>query len=59
MHIHGVPSTLEAAFASADTLGYDRIVLLGDLLYNETRFQTYFGVVGAHPPALTADELLR
>ena len=29
--IHGVPSALEAAFASADALGYDRIVLLGDI----------------------------
>ena len=35
--IHGVPSTLEAAFASADSLGYDRIVLLGDLLYHGPR----------------------
>ena len=35
--IHGVPSTLEAAFAAADTLGYDRIVLLGDLLYHGPR----------------------
>jgi len=35
--IHGVPSTLEAAFASAGTLGYDKIVLLGDLLYHGPR----------------------
>lgn len=35
--IHGVPSALEAAFQSADTLGYDRIVLLGDLLYHGPR----------------------
>ena len=35
--IHGVPSALEAAFASAATLGYDRIVLLGDLLYHGPR----------------------
>ena len=35
--IHGVPSALEAAFRSADTLGYDRIVLLGDLLYHGPR----------------------
>lgn len=35
--IHGVPSALEAAFASADTLGYDKIVLLGDLLYHGPR----------------------
>lgn len=35
--IHGVPSALEAAFASAATLGYDKIVLLGDLLYHGPR----------------------
>ena len=35
--IHGVPSTLEAAFAAASTLGYDKIVLLGDLLYHGPR----------------------
>ena len=35
--IHGVPSTLEAALKSADALGYDRLVLLGDLLYHGPR----------------------
>ena len=35
--IHGVPSTLERAFESASTLGYDKIVLLGDLLYHGPR----------------------
>jgi len=35
--IHGVPSALEAAFESASTLGYDKIVLLGDLLYHGPR----------------------
>ena len=35
--IHGVPSALEAAFAAADPMGYDRIVLLGDLLYHGPR----------------------
>ena len=35
--IHGVPSTLEAALAAADALGYDRIALLGDLLYHGPR----------------------
>ena len=35
--IHGVPSTLEAAFESASSLGYDKIVLLGDLLYHGPR----------------------
>ena len=28
--IHGVPSTLKAALSAADTLGYDRLVLLGE-----------------------------
>lgn len=32
--IHGVPSALEAALAAAHTLGYDKIALLGDLLYH-------------------------
>ena len=35
--IHGVPSALEAALTKADTLGYDRLVLLGDLLYHGPR----------------------
>ena len=35
--IHGVPSALEAALAAADTLGYDKIALLGDLLYHGPR----------------------
>lgn len=35
--VHGVPSTLEAAFKAGDALGYDRIVLLGDLLYHGPR----------------------
>ena len=35
--IHGVPSTLEQALATAAPLGYDRIVLLGDLLYHGPR----------------------
>ena len=35
--IHGVPSTLKAALSAADTLGYDRLVLLGDLLYHGPR----------------------
>ena len=35
--IHGVPSALQAALASADALGYDRLVLLGDLLYHGPR----------------------
>ena len=35
--IHGVPSALESALAAADSLGYDRLVLLGDLLYHGPR----------------------
>ena len=35
--IHGVPSTLEAALAAAETLQPERIVLLGDLLYHGPR----------------------
>jgi hypothetical protein len=35
--IHGVPSALEAALARGDALGYDRLVLLGDLLYHGPR----------------------
>ena len=35
--IHGVPSALEAALAAADTLGYDKIALLGDILYHGPR----------------------
>ena len=35
--IHGVPSALDAALNVADTLGFDRLVLLGDLLYHGPR----------------------
>ena len=35
--IHGVPSALNVALAAADALGYDRLVLLGDLLYHGPR----------------------
>ena len=35
--IHGVPSTLEQALAKGAELGYDKIVLLGDLLYHGPR----------------------
>lgn len=35
--IHGVPSALEAALAAADALGFDRLALLGDLLYHGPR----------------------
>ena len=51
--IHGVPSALEAAFAAADPLGYDRIVLLGDLLYHGPRN----GVPDFYDPAKVAKML--
>ena len=35
--IHGVPSALSAALKVIDTLGYDKLVLLGDLLYHGPR----------------------
>ncbi|MBR0197460.1 MAG: phosphodiesterase [Kiritimatiellae bacterium] len=35
--IHGVPSTLDAALKAGEALGFDRIVLLGDLLYHGPR----------------------
>lgn len=35
--IHGVPSTLEAAFAKGDALGYDVLALLGDVMYHGPR----------------------
>lgn len=35
--IHGVPSTLEQALTAAEPLEYDKIVLLGDLLYHGPR----------------------
>ncbi len=35
--IHGVPSALEQALAAAEPLEYDKIVLLGDLLYHGPR----------------------
>ncbi len=35
--IHGVPSTLETALKMAENLEYDRICLLGDVLYHGPR----------------------
>ena len=35
--IHGVPSALKVALSAAETLKYDRLVLLGDLLYHGPR----------------------
>ena len=35
--IHGVPAALDAALAAGAALGYDKIALLGDLLYHGPR----------------------
>lgn len=35
--IHGVPSALKVALSAAEALGFDRLVLLGDLLYHGPR----------------------
>ena len=51
--IHGVPSTLKKAFVLGDTLGYDRIVLLGDLLYHGPRN----GVPNFYDPVKVAEML--
>ena len=51
--IHGVPSTLEAALASAESLGYDKIALLGDLLYHGPRN----GVPNFYDPIAVAKRL--
>lgn len=51
--IHGVPSTLEAALNKADNLGYDKIVLLGDLLYHGPRN----GVPSFYDPVKVAEML--
>lgn len=51
--IHGVPSTLEAALASAESLGYDKIAILGDLLYHGPRN----GVPNFYDPVAVAKRL--
>jgi len=51
--IHGVPSALEQALTAADTLGYDRLALLGDLLYHGPRN----GVPGFYDPVRVAQIL--
>lgn len=51
--IHGVPSTLEAALALVDGLGYDKIALLGDLLYHGPRN----GVPDFYDPVKVAEML--
>ncbi len=51
--VHGVPSALSDAFEAAGTLGYDRIVLLGDLLYHGPRN----GVPDFYDPVKVAEML--
>ena len=51
--IHGVPAALDAALAAASALGYDRIALLGDLLYHGPRN----GVPNFYDPVKVAEML--
>ena len=51
--IHGVPSALDAALAAGDSLGWDRIALLGDLLYHGPRN----GVPDLYDPVAVAKRL--
>ena len=51
--IHGVPSALEKALAQGKKLGYERLVLLGDLLYHGPRN----GVPNFYEPTKVADIL--
>jgi len=51
--IHGVPSALRDALAVGDALGYDKIVLLGDLLYHGPRN----GVPNFYDPVTVAQML--
>jgi len=51
--IHGVPSALTDALAAADRLGYDKLVLLGDLLYHGPRN----GVPNFYDPVKVAELL--
>lgn len=51
--IHGVPSALKAALDVADSIGYDKIVLLGDLLYHGPRN----GVPNFYDPVKVAEIL--
>lgn len=51
--IHGVPSALDAALSAAETLGYDKLVLLGDLLYHGPRN----GVPDFYDPVAVAKRL--
>lgn len=51
--IHGVPSALEAALTLGESLGYDKIALLGDLLYHGPRN----GVPNFYDPVRVAEML--
>lgn len=51
--IHGVPAALDSALVRADALGYDKIVLLGDLLYHGPRN----GVPNFYDPVAVAKRL--
>ena len=51
--IHGVPGALDAALAVGDSLGYDKIALLGDLLYHGPRN----GVPNFYDPVKVAEML--
>ena len=51
--VHGVPSTLAAALEKGNALGYDRLVLLGDLLYHGPRN----GVPSFYDPVKVAEML--
>ena len=51
--IHGVPSALETALDAASSLAYDRICILGDVLYHGPRN----GVPNFYDPAKVAEIL--
>ena len=51
--IHGVPSTLTMALEKGEALGFDRLVLLGDLLYHGPRN----GVPSFYDPVKVAEIL--
>ena len=51
--VHGVPSTLAAALEKGEALGFDRLVLLGDLLYHGPRN----GVPSFYDPVKVAEIL--
>lgn len=51
--IHGVPAALDAALSAAGSLGFDRLVLLGDLLYHGPRN----GVPNFYDPVVVAKRL--